>query len=439
MTASRQARVRAAFVGGPMYDALYDRLPRFEKESGYTVEIVQRLPHPELNAYVKSTFESGAADLDLISTHTKYAPSQAQWLAPLDELLPADTVGDVLSRPLELSRIDGRLLQVPRNLDVRLLHYRRDLFDDPGEQARYAERFHRQLSVPDTWEALIDVATFFTRPADMNPKDTNTKDTKKFLGEGNEGGGTTLFGFLFPGRDSGLFGTFYELLVGAGGRLFDPSLRPAFDSAAGAWAVSVLADLYGPRRVTPRDLPAWHYDEISAAFRDGRAALVADWPGSHHLYRSPETCRVAGHVGLAPLPAGPAGIRAAYAGCHSFAIARTAENPGGALALLQFLTSFDAQLGEARHGAIPCRASALARVREEAAADPIEARRWSLLADTERTMIIPPRFAAYPQCEDAIWQSVQQGMVGQCTPARAVQRAAREVQTIVEARGSLVR
>ena len=62
-----------------------------------------------------------------ISTHTKYAPSQAQWLRPLDEMAPAELVRDLLPRPAELSRIDGRLLQIPRNLDVRLLHYRRDL------------------------------------------------------------------------------------------------------------------------------------------------------------------------------------------------------------------------------------------------------------------------------------------------------------------------
>ena len=85
-----------------------------------------KLPHPELNAFVKDAFESGTP-LDAISTHTKYAPSQAQWLRPLDELAPAELIDDLLPRPAELSRIDGRLLQIPRNLDVRLLHFRRDL------------------------------------------------------------------------------------------------------------------------------------------------------------------------------------------------------------------------------------------------------------------------------------------------------------------------
>ena len=396
--------VRVALVGGPMYDRLYDRIPAFERETGLRVDVVVRLPHPELNAWVKRTFESGDAGIDLLSTHTKYAPSQAQWLSPIDDVLPDESIADLLPRPLELSRIDGRLFQVPRNLDVRLLHYRRDLFEDPVGGARYERTFGRPLRVPSTWTELADVATFLT-----------TDDR---------------FGFLFPGRDSGLFGTFYELLVGAGGALFDDGLRPAFDSAAGEWAARFIAELHHVRRVTPRELAGWHYDEISAAFREGRSALVCDWPGSYHLYTSPETCRVADRVGLALLPAGPAGIHAAYAGCHSFAIPRGAPNRAGGAALLRFFTSFEAQLGEARMGAIPCRVSALRQIRDESARDAAQARRWQLLAETEQTMIIPPRFAAYPDCEDAIWRWVQQAMEGTSEPADAVRRAAAAVGRI---------
>jgi multiple sugar transport system substrate-binding protein len=397
-------RIKAALVGGPMYDPLYESIPRFTRETGIAVDVVVRLPHPELNAYVKHTLQAGQPDIDLLSTHTKYAPSQAQWLSSLDAVLPSDDLDDLLPRPAALSRIDGRLLQVPRNLDVRLLHYRQDLIQNGSSENRPAGV--RAPSVPGTWLDLADAARDATRES--------------------------VAGFLFPGRDSGLFGTFYELLVGAGGALFDEALRPAFESQAGVWATAFIADLHNVRRVTPRALPDWHYDEISAAFRAGRAAMVCDWPGSYHLYKDPETCLVADRVGLALLPAGPSGIRAAYAGCHSFAIPRSARNPEGAAALLRYLTSFDAPLGEARRGAIPCRASALARVREEAAGDRAEASRWQLLAETEKTMIIPPRFAAYPRCEEAIWQAVQQAMVGKWTPEQAIERAAADVQGIVD-------
>ena len=386
--------VRIALVGGPMYDQLYNAIPDVERASGIRVDVVAQLPHPELNAFVKNAFESGVS-LDAISTHTKYAPSQAHWLRAIDDVMPDDLVRDLLPRPAELSRIDGRLMQVPRNLDVRLMHYRTDL-------RSYA---------PNTWQELLETATLLTR--------SRSHSTAPF------------YGFLFPGRDSGLFGTFYELLVSAGGDLFDDDLRPAFDSDAGRWAVGHIRDLYD--RVTPRDLVHWHYDDISISFREGHAAMVADWPGSYHLYRDPATCRVADRVGLGLLPAGPAGTRAAYAGCHSFAIARGARNPEGAAALIRHLMSFESQLGEARQGAIPCRASALAAVRAEAAGNSLIAERWRLLAETEKTMIIPPRFAAYPQCEDALWRNVQQAMIGTISPADAVRTAAAEVHAIVTA------
>jgi multiple sugar transport system substrate-binding protein len=394
MTVLSPPVVRAALVGGPMYDPLYGAIASFEQEAQIRVEVVAQLPHPQLNAFVKDAFTSGVP-LDVISTHTKYAPSQAAWLSPLDGMMRHDLVDDLLPRPAELARVDGQLLQIPRNLDVRLLHYRNDLL----------------AGGPQTWTELVEIAATLTRPAATHR--------------------APFYGFLFPGRDSGLFGTFYELLIGAGGDLFDNDLQPAFDSPAGRWAVERIVELHHTRRVTPRELSTWHYDEISASFRAGEAAMVSDWPGSYHLYRDPLTCRVADRLGLALLPAGPAGVRAAYAGCHSFAIPRAAQNPEGAAALVAYLMSFDAQLSEARNGAILCRSSALAAVRADVVTDPAATHRWQLLAETETMMIVPPRFAAYPQCEDALWRSVQRAMIGDLSPADAVRRAAADVQSIV--------
>jgi multiple sugar transport system substrate-binding protein len=393
-----------------MYDPLYGIIPAFERDRGVTVDVVAKLPHPELNAFVRRAFESGTDGFDVLSTHTKYAPSQAEWLAPVDDVLSLEDAADLLPRATELSRIGGRLMQVPRNLDVRLLHFRRDLFDDPAEQSRFAARFGRPLRVPETWSELAQAAEFFTRPG--------------------------LYGFLFPGRDSGLFGTFYELLVAAGGELFDVALRPAFESEAGLWAADYLAGLHHRRRVTPSELPSWHYDEISAAFREGRAAMVCDWPGSYHLYVNPQTCVVWDRVGLAALPSGPAGLRAGYAGCHSFAIAADSRRREEAAAFIRHLTSFEAQLGEARRGAIPCRDSALRQVIAEAPEGSAEAARWGLLSEAEHTMIIPPRFAAYPRCEDAIWHSIQRAMLAEWSPAEAVRHAALEILPIVDAAAS---
>jgi multiple sugar transport system substrate-binding protein len=67
--------LRILLVGGPMYDPLYSRLEEFKDRKEISVEVVAILAHPDLNARIEEEFSSGRASCDLISTHTKYAPS----------------------------------------------------------------------------------------------------------------------------------------------------------------------------------------------------------------------------------------------------------------------------------------------------------------------------------------------------------------------------
>src|ERR671918_2677150 len=153
--------LKALLVGGPMYDPLYTRLAEFEEIQGLSVETVVAPTHPDLNEQIEAEFTSGGASYDLISTHTKYAPSQRQWLTPLDDDLDEGDLEPFTSRTLELARIDGRLYSVPRNLDVKLLLYRTDLMEDQ----------------PSSWEDLLETASRL-----------RSED---------------LYGFVFPGKESG--------------------------------------------------------------------------------------------------------------------------------------------------------------------------------------------------------------------------------------------
>ena len=74
--------LRILLVGGPMYDPLYKRLAEFEERQGVRIETVVAPTHPALNEQIEDEVGSGGASYDLISTHTKYAPSQSQWLTP---------------------------------------------------------------------------------------------------------------------------------------------------------------------------------------------------------------------------------------------------------------------------------------------------------------------------------------------------------------------
>ena len=364
-----EATLRILLVGGPMYDPLYSRLKAFEDRGEISVEVVATLPHPDLNQRIEEEFSSGTATYDLISTHTKYAPSQKQWLTPLDHDLDESELENFTPRTLELARIDGLLYGVPRNLDIKLLYYRTDLMNEP----------------PSSWEELRDEA------ARLKSDD--------------------LYGFVFPGKESGLFGHFFELHAMAGGRMFEDEgpPTPRLNDEAGHWALILLKDLY--ERAAPQETPDWHYDEVAACFRRGKAAMSTDWPGGFYTYEDPEQSSVVGSYDVTLYPEGRAG-RFVYSSSHTFAIPGTVRDRPAAVELLRFLTSRESQAFEARLGTLPARGDALRDARAEAEAGSMAEGRWGLLGEAQEVALIPPKHPNYPAVEDVIWQGVRETLLG---------------------------
>src|SRR3984893_10044759 len=303
--------LQVALISGPAYDRLYECLPAFTAATGVKVNIAFRGDHPALNHHLATLTE---VPYDLVSTHTKYAPSQIDFLAPLDDAIDSsslDDLDDFVPLLLELARVDGSLYSLPRNIDVRLLHFRTDLIDSP----------------PATWDELLDVARRHNSPPEC-------------------------YGFLFPGRESGLFGTFFELAEMAGAHLFPEGLVPDIENEGGWWALRFLRACYAEKLV-PRELPDWHYDKVHECFRSGRAAMAGDWPGYYSLYRDAKISAVHDRLGLSPYPSGPAGKSLAYGGGHTFALTKQGASKSDALELLRYLTANAKEIGKDASGCVP--------------------------------------------------------------------------------------
>jgi multiple sugar transport system substrate-binding protein len=359
-SADVERRLNLAVISGAMYDRLYESIPQFERTTGIRVAIRFRGTHPVLNAHLA---ENSAEPYDLISTHTKYAPSQKPFLAPLEGF---DTT-DFFPSLLTLATIDGTIYGIPRNIDLRLLHYRTDLMDAP----------------PTTWDELVSVAQALTRPP-------------------------VLYGFVFTGMESGLFGTFFELVESAGATLFPKSLVPCIDNKQGRWSLHVLRKLIATG-AAPKALAGWHYDEVHAYFRQGRAAMVMDWPGYYGSYQETSSM-VRGRFRVARMPAGPSGRVCCYAGSHTFALTRGGAEKEEARKLLRFLTHPAQQQIEAQQGSVPVRRSLMEAQKRDAS--PGDAERLALLsASIESDLIIPPQSSAYPRIEEVLWRNVRATML----------------------------
>lgn len=337
--------LRVALVGGSMYDGLYRVL------DGLGVEIVVHADHPTLNRAAAERLALGER-IDLLSTHSKYAPSQGRWLRPLDELLDSRVLLQLAPRAVELCRFDGALLSAPRNIDVRVLWAN--------------QRLVRGRRVPESWARLVDSG----------------------------------MAFGFPGRESGLFGTFFELVTASGGTLFDAALRPTLRTPEAAGAVDTLVRL---ARNAPPDLPQWHYDQVDVALGDGRVALAAAWPGATAALRA-APCG-------ADLVPHPYLSGRSYAGCHSWAIPTTCGDVDAAVRLLERLCSAEANTLEAASGAVCAHVEAFAAVR---GADEIDACRLAITRETIRSgMITYPSLARFPEVEDAGWGAIHRALRGE--------------------------
>ncbi len=378
--------LQLALIAGPAYDPLYQCLPDFTEATAVAVNVAFQGDHPALNRHLASLTD---VPYDLVSTHTKYAPSQTGFLAPLDGLIDDTALQDFVPLLLEMASVEGSLYGLPRNIDVRLLHYRTDLIDSP----------------PATWDGLLELARKYNAPPEQ-------------------------YGFLFPGRESGLFGTFFELAEMAGARLFPEDLVPDIENEAGRWALDLLRTFYAEGLVPP-ELPEWHYDKVHECFRTGRAAMAGDWPGYYSLYCDPGVSRVYDRLGLSAYPAGPAGKSLSYGGAHTFALTERGSMKTEALALLLHLTGFDQQLLEARQGCVPVRRSTMRQMQSEA--DPANRARLTLLEKVVADdILIPPKFARYPEVEEVLWRTVQRVITNHLSVDGGLRLMREQIKQIVE-------
>lgn len=364
--------MRLALVGGPMYDQLYGDpgdpsgwlRARFA-EIGLDLEVLVHADHPTLNRRVADLLAAGER-IDVLATHSKYAPSQAAWLHPLDEVVPASVVDPLAPRSVELCRSPDGMTQLclPRLVDVRVLWYRTDRVDPDAL---------------DTWSA-IDA-------------------------------GSAVFGFT--GRESGLFGTFFEFVAGEGGRLFDEHHRPLLDQSVTVAAIERLVEL--GRRVGA-EIGAWHYDDVDRALLGGRVDAAAAWPGGWGAIRTSAVADV-----LAPLPY-PAGSqrRVSYSGCHAWAIPITCDDVDASAAALAILLGAEAQTRDARGGSWSAHVAAQASMVPDGEVD---RRRRSITAATiDASMITYPSLPWFPAVEDAGWTALRAALLGELTPADAASR-----------------
>jgi multiple sugar transport system substrate-binding protein len=400
--------LRVKLIGGVQYEALYTRIPLWEKETGAKVEIVSRKSHFELDRELKQDIASQHIDYCVSSNHTNFS-AQYPIFRDLKGLFPASYLAAFAPALLKQSEVKGQLVQIPRSTDIEALYYNKTAYADPANRDAYKKKFGQDLTPPKNFAEFTQQATFFTKAPNF-------------------------YGTQFPGKDEALTGTFYSLLVANGGQLLDAKMQPTFNSPAGVKTLDWFVNLY-KAGVVPKGVPSYVWDDLGNNFASGKVALDLDWPGFASFYNDPKTSKLAGNVGVVRAPLGAGNKRPGWSGSHSFSITKVCARPEVAASFIQFLTSKDSQMVEARLGSIPSRIDA-----QQAIVQEFKAKDDRFMADAVATFsqaakedsFTPPRIAQWNEISNALWPELQKAIIGDETSQQALDKAAKKVADIMQ-------
>lgn len=350
---------------------------------------------------------AGASDIDILICDSPWLSEFASkgWLLPAKQM-----VKDVeqLRRPYftfanAIASYNGEQYGIALSTDVSFLYYRTDLFAKAG------------LQVPTSLDALKTAAEKLTAPPDT-------------------------YGLLFQGAQyEGVICVWIELLHNLGGSIFGESQENPTGGTVGKractlygqpaiQATQMLNDLIRTYKVSPPGTVTYTEGEVRKFFEAGGAAMAREWMDMVLEFNDPNLSKAAGKVGVALLPAGPAGSHSCIGG-WVFAVNKFTKHPKEAWAALEFLTSVEGlKPAMLIAGMVPSRPDVLVD------ADIRAHKYWGPAIPTVlqavQTGIPRPLSPIWPQQSDKIQQAIHKVFVGEMTADAAMKWAQDEIQKI---------
>ncbi len=403
--AHKGSSIRVMFSKGALGSTIESFLPDFEKQTGIKVQF-ETFPEDQFRQKVLLELGAGTGALDAYWTFAANEGLKfwrSGWYEPMDEYLksakltdPGYDLADFSQKALEGNRYDGKLVGLPLHQNTTMLYYRKDVF------AKH------NIKVPQTLQEL--------------------EETARKLHNVDEGG-QKLVGTVMRGKGAAATSQWAPYFLSLGGTWLDKSGKPAINSPEAVQSF----DLYGRllRTAGPPGAVNYHWYETVSLFSQGKAAMFTEANIRMPLLEDASKSQVAGKVGYAMFPAGPAGRKPTME-VGSVAISSKSKKKEAAYLFAQWITSKEAALRLQIKGIPVPRASAWKNSRFVAEMknhpDWIDASLKSLeVADTNYN----PPVVAVSEVRDAIGAAIVSAILGENVKT-AADKAAAEMASIME-------
>jgi multiple sugar transport system substrate-binding protein len=303
--------VEIRFVTWRETQGFLDRLIQDFEAQNPDLKIVREIgPHSstEFHDLVGQKFKNRDPEMDVFFMDVIWPAefASAGWALPLDRFFPPEERKKFLPATIPANTYQGNIYGVPLFVDAGLLYYRKDMLQ------------HYNFPPPRTWPELVEQA-------------------KTILAGVND---AQLSGFSGQFKQyEGLVCNMMEYIASRGAEVWDEqALKSALHLPEAQEAVRFVRDrIVG--EISHRGVLAYQEPESLALFTQGKAIFHRNWPYAWEESNDPKKSKVAGKVGMTPLPAFPGGKSASTLGGWQLGISRFSRKPEPAWRFIRFMTS----------------------------------------------------------------------------------------------------
>lgn len=396
-------------------------LPDFEAKTGIKVNLEQA-PYDSLVQKAVLDFTTHKGNYDVLSIPYEYlgAFAEKKYLAQQDDFVakPPSGLGSTYSSDdivpalwKASSNWKDHWYGMPSNSAVMMMFYRKDLFEDAGEQAAFKAKYGYDLAPAKTWQQYQDVAAFFTR-----------KSGDKLAGQALA---APFYGVALAGKRH--VATVLEWMNYSwtnGGDLFDQSGQPAVNSASNVGALDYEKALtaYAPPGYTSAT-----WDEVTAQLQQGTAAEAITWGDTAGAMEAADQSKVAGKMGYTDIPTAKEGDKTeAHLGSWTYSVNGDSKNQEAAQLFMAWAMSKPVQLELANQGGLPALTSTFT--------DPALVAKlpyWKQELSSLEQARSRPRIPQWSGISDAMALALSKALSNQSTPQGALDEAQQKITDLM--------
>jgi multiple sugar transport system substrate-binding protein len=375
-----------------------------KKYPNITVQVDYIPSYGTLNEKLTTAFASGQPpDVFTLGVGWYEAFASKDQVLALDPYITKETeLDDYYQGAVDAAKWDGKLYGIPYVMDLRLIVYRKDMFQEAGLDPN---------KPPTTWDELRDYAMKLTK------RDAAGKLQRAGLDVIQVG----LQGSESPRQH------WYRFLWEAGGDLFTPDLKAsAFNSKAGVEALEFWVNLIQKDKVTDIGFGTGIPNTSLMSVDKAAMAMVHNRYYETELKTKPE---LAAKIGVVPpLKRTADGKQGEFVGGSYWSIAKSTKYPKEAWALVSYLTTKDKALqGNIMRGAVPPRKSL-------ATSDYVKGN-FLVKAAMDQYLPVSKKEGgptSWLEIRSAFDPALQEAMVGKKTPKQALDELAAKADDIIK-------